>query len=929
MKKTKLTLGFYFFCLLQVFGQSEYWETNYVTVTGGNRINSTIFEKDNTFVSLSGRILYENSYFLELNDFLSLPLEGSGFEAHYFYGAEIENNGDPFYFGAERTGDNDNKIYLNTFTKTELLQSAFEIPDLFEETQSKGPAAILSNGNEVMIFGNQAFHKISLSTNGEITLDWSKPATFGMIADAKEYNGGYIICNENGFLVHVDALQETVWQTNLGYPIRGVLVLSDGFMLAAEIDEEIALVKTDFSGSVQWERKYGEGYSVDLDFSSDNGIIFTGKGSSIRPFLIKADIAGEVIWENHYEEIIGQGSRILNSKFEGYMLQTKGQIATHILRIKEDGSTGDFLQGPPPKKIEANNLESTAFPRGQLFWDGDDISTTFPKDSSTTTIFAGGLWISGVDQDGVLHSALNLYGNLSDFRPGPFNAPNQDFQSWEKVWKITKDQIANFREDIQDGVLDRPLPIDFWSYPGSENPHFNILTDGNATVPANMAPFIDVNNDGIYNVLDGDYPDIKGDEMIWWVMRNDISGSNINGGIPFDFEIRGSLYAYDCDASDILYNSEFLEIDIINYSNNEYSDVYVGTFVDYDLGCYLDDYNGTIPETNSSFVYNADAIDNEACSGISNFPETSIPIQSVTYLNHDLDYSRHFVNTFIGPAEMGEPGTPTQLHDFLQGFWIDGTPQTEGGDGYGGSEPINYSFPGNPSDANAWSMCTSNLMESDRRMVMVTGPKTIALNDTFSLDIGLLAHQNISYPCPDITEVKNQILEFQDIYESQGYAGAEILGDDQVIMEGETIVLDASFENGMYTWSTGDTTQTIEITIPGIYSVLILTETGCRYTDEIQIFDPTNVNEIQAAAPKVYPNPTNGSFYIELQNDLPELIILENILGQKIESKNISRGLENTIIEWNSGYLNEGIYLLRFEYGKNKKTLIRKLIVTE
>ncbi len=600
MKKTTLALLFTSFCFKIIVAQPEYWQTIYTSISGGNKVNSTLFEKDLTFISVSGSMFYEDTYYLEIRDEIVLPLVANPISSHYFYATEIENNGDPFFFAAERTGTNYNKIYLNTFTKSGMIDTAFEIPDEFENQSAKGPAAIQVNDGEIRLFGNQSFHKITVANDGTINLDWSKPANFGLIADAKSYNGGYILCNEYGNLIYTDGDSEPVWVKNLNSILMAVLVLDDGFLLAAEIDEESALIKTDFDGVVQWEKKYGEGFATDLDFSNEDGIIFTGKNQNFGAFVIKTNLEGDVIWEKFYDED-NNGTKILKSKFGGYLLQTKGIISAKVIRIAEDGSTGELTSEVPPKAISANNIKSSVSAKGQLFWNGDDINTFFPRDSSTSTIFAGGLWFSGYDQDGALHSAFTNY-TTSDFSPGPFNADPEDSEAWDHEWRISKKQINKLREDLLDGTLDDAVTIDLWTYPGAGNPNFNIF-GGDAVVPEHTAPFIDANNDGVYNILDGDYPLMKGDDMIWWVMSNKFNGANI-GGQALEIEIKGTLYAYACDENPILYNAAFLDFEITNYSENEYSDLHIGTFIDFDIGCYLDDYIGTLVETNSVFGYN-------------------------------------------------------------------------------------------------------------------------------------------------------------------------------------------------------------------------------------------------------------------------------------------------------------------------------------
>jgi gliding motility-associated-like protein len=62
------------------------------------------------------------------------------------------------------------------------------------------------------------------------------------------------------------------------------------------------------------------------------------------------------------------------------------------------------------------------------------------------------------------------------------------------------------------------------------------------------------------------------------------------------------------------------------------------------------------------------------------------------------------------------------------------------------------------------------------------------------------------------------------------------LGNDTVIDPSTTITLDAGGDYAEYAWSTGETTQSIEIDMAGIYSVVVTNEFGCTAEDEIEIF---------------------------------------------------------------------------------------------
>lgn len=61
------------------------------------------------------------------------------------------------------------------------------------------------------------------------------------------------------------------------------------------------------------------------------------------------------------------------------------------------------------------------------------------------------------------------------------------------------------------------------------------------------------------------------------------------------------------------------------------------------------------------------------------------------------------------------------------------------------------------------------------------------------------------------------------------------LGPDQSLCDGETIVLDAGAGFASYVWSTSETSQTLEVGLPGDYSVTVTDQLGCTGIDLIHI----------------------------------------------------------------------------------------------
>ena len=125
------------------------------------------------------------------------------------------------------------------------------------------------------------------------------------------------------------------------------------------------------------------------------------------------------------------------------------------------------------------------------------------------------------------------------------------------------------------------------------------------------------------------------------------------------------------------------------------------------------------------------------------------------------------------------------------------------------------------------------------------------------------------------------------------------LGNDTVVCAedaGGLLTLDAGTFNN-YAWSTSETTQTIEVTAAGLYSVTVSNVPECAGSDEIYVVFDNCVNvsaeEIEDAANarmNVYPNPNRGLFFIELDgldggNYKMQLV---NMSGQFVRNEMIS-----------------------------------------
>ncbi len=167
-------------------------------------------------------------------------------------------------------------------------------------------------------------------------------------------------------------------------------------------------------------------------------------------------------------------------------------------------------------------------------------------------------------------------------------------------------------------------------------------------------------------------------------------------------------------------------------------------------------------------------------------------------------------------------------------------------------------------------------------------------------------------------------------------AGNDIdLGNNDTIIPGDTITLDAGEGFNSYLWNTGDTTQTIKIFFEnyplGIrrFSVVGIIN-SCTSTGYIDILfgNPEAIDENNKNADIIYPNPNWGKFTLSYRGNGSNLSLsVINLQGKTIFSKTFSKcsGRCNQTIKLPT--LTSGIYFVKWYNGNRwniSKILIRK-----
>ncbi len=108
------------------------------------------------------------------------------------------------------------------------------------------------------------------------------------------------------------------------------------------------------------------------------------------------------------------------------------------------------------------------------------------------------------------------------------------------------------------------------------------------------------------------------------------------------------------------------------------------------------------------------------------------------------------------------------------------------------------------------------------------------------------------------------------------------LGSD--FSQPDSAILDAGAGYETYLWSTGETTQTIQVYETGEYWVLVTNQFECEGTDTVRVTITAITGYIAIGRVNIYPNPSRGEFTLELESVVSEDIIVEiyNTWGQMV-----------------------------------------------
>tara|TARA_R110002050_G_scaffold87066_2_gene184603 strand:+ start:5226 stop:7268 length:2043 start_codon:yes stop_codon:yes gene_type:complete len=497
-------------------------------------------------------------------------------------------------------------------------------------------------------------------------------------------------------------------------------------------------------------------YDPDGNSLKITDIIYSGPNQMV-PFIPN----GVVVWIDFMASADFSG----NDSFQ-YIVEDNGSPAK-----KDTGRVQIIVMRKGYALLNANNITATV--RKDVLFQGlanSGPGFETPKNSGIHAVFASNIWLSGTNNGNVYTSIRKFGGQTYKGDHTSNNGPVSNIShtdslfntKWDRVWEIWQQQIDYHLLHWQDVgyVADQAL-LD-WPAHGS-------IVDGEAK---NLAPFYDNDQDGTYDPYQGDYPEIKGDQAIYFIYNDGNSPISTN---PMVTEVHGMAYAYSCSDS-ALQNTIFVDYKIYNRSQNTYDSTFIGMWSDMDVGNAQDDYVQCDVMRNLFFMFNGDDYDdaNSGRPGYEDYPGAQgvvllkgakkdadntdnafgvLPSESVNgdgFGDGVADNEYWGLSRFIyfnnGVSATGDPNTQLEHYALLKGYWKDGTSLVYGNSGHvnggGVSIPAKYMFPdssdtyyyGTGGDTVApWNEMTSGNVPADRRGVGSTGPITFKSGDSIEL----------------------------------------------------------------------------------------------------------------------------------------------------------------------------------------------------
>lgn len=458
-------------------------------------------------------------------------------------------------------------------------------------------------------------------------------------------------------------------------------------------------------------------------------------------------------------------------------------------------------------------------------------------------IFSTNSLAIGQNNNGSLDGIYSYYTptDLNEYLPGPVTSPSTNytmdiFDKYNRGYFVSKEMIDDHVENIANQASNYEIPFGIANWPAH----------GNNDQANNLAPFVDKNNNQLYEPELGDYPSIYGDFCVLYIYHQNIDSN------PAGMESHEYFYSFECDSSTVLKNTIFHTQEVF-MRHESAEDLILGSFIDTDIGSPYDDFIGTNVELGLVYSYNGDEWD-EDWAGLPGFHDTlsavgimylkgsQVPSDSVdnTYgtgtnqtVNgfgfndgivdnefYTLESSKGAFNDGSGMPSIS-PTSAAQFYQYLLGNDQFGTPNVHNGvdvrfDYFGTSDPLFYASIGADHGNNFSEESVGNVL-GERRMFSGTGKVNVAVGKSVSCTKAYIAATNNETTSPNesVQKLFNIAQQLKDDY-AANLGGCDVtfdtyessVGLDEVQLN---VQLFPNPTNGKFTVRADQTINTIRV----------------------------------------------------------------------------------------------------------------------
>lgn len=318
--------------------------------------------------------------------------------------------------------------------------------------------------------------------------------------------------------------------------------------------------------------------------------------------------------------------------------------------------------------------------------------------------------------------------NFMAFYPGPYSSNESYFspsylQKYANgIWTVNREEIIYHIDNYMQPGYVVPTSIANWPAHG----------DTSLGVASNLAPFVDVNNDGVYNPDHGDYPCVKGDYTAY-IINTDFKTTNMSFG-NHDLGVEMHTMIYQFNANDFIDSTTFMQVRLINRGAQNFPTFKFGLFSFLQSSNFYSDFAGTNPAENMVFTYNSNS--------------SSGPAVGLKILNSNIGvggFIPHFQSATGLPMDTLIPLSASHFWNYLNARYRGGSPFVQGGNGFVGGPgsvniPTNFLFDGDPNIPGSWTDVWPQGWPIEKRSLIGTESYSLQSGQEIIFDFALIVN---------------------------------------------------------------------------------------------------------------------------------------------------------------------------------------------